>query len=117
MYYKIIKKRISKYNMEILRNIELISFIPPSFINSYKKFLKNNLNNEKLDEILPHIFITNNIDESLHNKINYYLPSKKITYNNFIISIRNIFINYENKNINLIRKDFVTKALISYSKT
>ena len=56
--------------MEILRNIELISYIPPSFINSYKKFLKNNLNNEKMDEILPHIFITNNISESLHNKIN-----------------------------------------------
>ena len=69
-YYKIIKKRISKYNKKILRNKELISFIPPSFINSYKKFLKNNLNNEKMDEILPHIFITNNISESLHNKIN-----------------------------------------------
>ena len=45
-YYKIIKKRISKYNKKILRNKELISFIPPSFINSYKKFLKNKLNNE-----------------------------------------------------------------------
>ena len=32
--------------MEILRNIELISFIPPNFINSYKIFLKNKLQNE-----------------------------------------------------------------------
>ena len=90
-YYKKIKEIISKYNMEILRNIELILFIPPCFINSYKKFQKNKLNNEnevklynyydknwfdknvmyynyyelfnneKLDEILPRIFITNNI--------------------------------------------------------
>ena len=133
--------------MEILRNIELISFIPPNFINSYKIFLKNKLqnenevklynyldknwfeknlfyynyfelfDNEKLEEILPHIFITNNIAESLHNKINYYLPNKKITFNNFIIAIRNIFINYEIKNNSLIRKDFVTKTLIAYSKT
>ena len=146
-YYNIIKKRISKYNMEILRNIELISFISPNFINSYKIFLKNKLqnenevklynyldknwfeknlfyynyfelfDNEKLEEILPHIFITNNIAESLHNKINYYLPNKKITFNNFIIAIRNIFINYEIKNNSLIRKDFVTKTLIAYSKT
>ena len=45
-YYNIIKKRISKYNIEILRNIELISFIPPNFIYSYKMFLKNKLQNE-----------------------------------------------------------------------
>ena len=45
-YYNIIKKSISKYNMEILRNIELISFIPPNFINSYKIFLQNKSQNE-----------------------------------------------------------------------
>ena len=70
-----------------------------------------------MDEILPHIFITYNIAKGLHNKINYYLPNKKITYNNIFIFIKNIFINYEIKYNNLIMKDFVTKALISYSKT
>ena len=42
---------------------------------------------------------------------------KKITLNNFIISIRNIMINYEIKKDSLIRRDFETKSLISYAKT
>ena len=40
-----------------------------------------------------------------------------MTNNNFIISIRNIIVNYETKSENIIRKDYVTKSLITYSKT
>ena len=36
----------NKYSFEIIKNIELICFIPPSFIKSYIKFLKNNLDKE-----------------------------------------------------------------------
>lgn len=92
--------------MEIIRNIELFYFIPPSYIKLYKKFIKNKWNNgnevklydylvknclsknltyynyyelfdnEKLIDILPHFFITNNnIADSFHNKINAYLPN------------------------------------------
>ena len=59
---------------------------------------------------------TNNVEESLHNKMNLYLPTNKITNTNFIISLRNVIINYKIKKEKIIRKDFVTRALIEYSK-
>ena len=48
--------------------------------------------------------------------MNLYLPTNKITNTNFIISLRNVIINYETKKEKIIRKDFVTRALIEYSK-
>ena len=96
-----------KYSFAIIKNIELICFIPPNYIESYKKCIKNKLNEEKeiklynylgnywfnknskvfnyyelfdnknLIEIRQQIFSTNNIEESLHNKLNLYLLSKK----------------------------------------
>ena len=65
-----------------------------------------------MESINKQIFVTNNIAESLHNKINLYLPNKKITNSNFIFAIRNIFINYELKKENIRRKDYVTRSLI-----
>ena len=44
--YGKIKSKITKYSFEIIKNIELICFIPPSFINYYNKFLENKLNKE-----------------------------------------------------------------------
>ena len=43
----IIKSRINKYSFTILKNIELICFIPISYIKTYQKFLKEKLNDDK----------------------------------------------------------------------
>ena len=40
---------------------------------------------EKLNKILPHIFITNNIEASLHNKINDYLKIKNLLIINLLL--------------------------------
>lgn len=73
---------------------------------------KNIINSGNYKEVLPHFFATNNIADSLHNKINIYSPKQKISNINFIIAIRNIVLNYETKNYKMIRYDFVTKTLI-----
>jgi len=143
---KIIKSRITKYAFEIIKNIELVCFINHEYIKSYIEFLKLKLKDEKekllfqylnknwfskdintynyyelfennnLKEVIPHFFATNNIEESLHNKMNQYLPTNRVTNTNFIISLRNVILNYETKKESIIRKDFVTRALIEYSK-
>lgn len=40
-------KKNFKYNDEIINNIEFICFIPPKFINSYIKFIKTALTEDK----------------------------------------------------------------------
>ena len=72
--YGIIKKNINKYGFEILKNIELLCFIPQWFIESYSKFLKNKLTEEK--EILLFNYIEKiGYQKSLHIIIimNYFL--------------------------------------------
>ena len=145
--YGIIKKKINKYSFEILKNIELICFLPPNFIKTYINFLKGKLkdeneiklfeylnknwfnkgskfynyfelfDNQSLIDITQHFFATNNIAENLHSKLNLYLIAKKKTVNNFIFSIRNVLINYESKRDQIVRKDYVTKTLLNYSRS
>ena len=57
------------------------------------------------------------MEESLHNKLDLYIPNKKITNYNFITSLKNIIENYQTLKENILRHDYVTKALIYYSKT
>ena len=57
------------------------------------------------------------MEESLHNKLGLYIPNKKITNYNFITSLKNIIENYQTLKENILRYDYVTKALIYYSKT
>lgn len=57
------------------------------------------------------------MEESLHNKLDLYIPNKKITNYNFITSLKNIIVNYQTLRENILRYDYVTKALIHYSKT
>ena len=117
---KIFKHRLNKREFKIIRNLELICFIPPKFIKTYIDFLKNklilNIENEifiymrknwfnheysyynywqlfhtnSLHLITSHFYSTNNIAESLHNKLALYIPNKKISYYIFIISINNV---------------------------
>ena len=121
----IIKKNITKRAFEIIKNIEIICFIPPNLIKKYGDFLKDNLKEDKELKLYnyinknwiskdfalfsyyelfntpsmiagaEHFFVTNNIAETLHHKMNLYLPNKKINNHNFIISLRNVIRNYE----------------------
>ena len=105
--YGIIKKKLTKYSFEILKNIELICFLPPSYIKTYINFLKGKLkeeneiklfeylnknwfnkdvkfynyfelfDNQTLIERTQHFFATNNVAENLHSKLNLYLIAKK----------------------------------------
>lgn len=52
----------------------------------------------------------------MNNKSYLYLPNKKITNNNFILSIGNVILNYKIEKETIIRQDYVTKTLIEYSK-
>jgi len=50
--------------------------------------------------------------ESIHGKINYFLPKKITNQNSFIKSIKNIFINDFINNSSIIRYDYKTKGMI-----
>ena len=76
-------------------------------IFNYYKLIKNK-NNIK-EEVLNHFFVTNNIAESFHSKLNYYIPKRRITSIDFLKIIKNI-IEINNK---IVRKDFITRTLIS----
>ena len=52
---KIIKKKLTKYGFELLRNIEIICFLPYGFIKSYIKFLKTKLNGEKEKKLFQYL--------------------------------------------------------------
>ena len=58
------------------------------------------------------LYVTNNIIESLHSKLNYYLPRHVANQYNFINVIKNILINDSIINTSIIRKDIKTKTLL-----
>ena len=76
---------------------------------NYSKVIKEYYNNIK---IIDKIYLTNNIIESLHSKINSYLPKYKTTVYNFIKSLENVIFNDTIKNISVKRYDFKTRSLL-----
>jgi hypothetical protein len=58
------------------------------------------------------IHITNNIVESIHGKINYYLPKHITNVFNFLNCINKIFLNDTIDNNTNIRHDYITKSLL-----
>ena len=74
-------------------------------------------NNSYLSEGIEHFYASNNIEESLHNKLNMYIPNKRVTNHNFIISLKNVISNYETPKEKITRHDYITKSLVYYSKT
>ena len=76
---------------------------------NYSKVIKEYYNNIK---IIDKIYLTNNIIESLHSKINSYLPKHKTTVYNFIKSLENVIFNDTIKNISVKRYDFKTRSLL-----
>jgi len=143
----LIKNKINKYSFEIIKNVEILCFLPKNSIESYSKFLKSNLkekkeisfynylkknwidkeyeyynyyelfNNSYLSEGIEHFYASNNIEESLHNKLNMYIPNKRVTNHNFIISLKNVISNYETPKEKITLHDYITKSLVYYSKT
>ena len=43
----LIKNKINKYSFEIIKNVEILCFLPKNSIESYSKFLKYNLKEKK----------------------------------------------------------------------
>ena len=83
------KKSVEEYNFS-------------EFINKYKT------DKDKLNKL----YITNNIVESIHGKLNYFLPKKITNQNSFIKSIKNIFINDFINNSSIIRYDYKIRGMI-----
>ena len=55
---KIIQKKITKKSFELIKNIELICFIPPKYIDDYIKFLKSKLNDDKEKHLFEYLYKT-----------------------------------------------------------
>ena len=145
----IIKKNMTKYSLEILRNIEIICFININKVKDYIKYLsekleaneetkklfnylnknwfsKNyelfnyqNLINFRADiddaedeKISKYIYFTNNVAESLHRRIDFYLPKQITKSNTFIETFKKILINNELKRNSVERYDYNSKTLI-----
>ena len=83
-------------------------------IYNYYKLIKDN--NQGNSNIINHIFLTNNISESLHSKINYYIPRSKMTSFVFINAIKNILFKNELKTNIIKRRDYISKTLIKFAK-
>ena len=147
---KISKNKLNKKAYELIKNIEIISFINRDKIKEYITFIKNQLIldedykklvnylennwfNKKVDlfnyskllnfisgnknennnqKILEKFYATNNISESLHSKLNYYTPKAAINSEQFVSSLRKIFLDNTIKTDCIKRNDFKTRAII-----
>ena len=78
-------------------------------IYNYSEFIKKYSNEKKY---MNKIYITNNIVESIHGKINYYLPKHITNVFNFLNCINKIFLNDTIDNNTIIRHDYITKSLL-----
>ena len=58
------------------------------------------------------MYLTNNIIESIHSKLNFYLPKHKTTIYNFINTLESIILNDKIKISNNNRFDYKSRALI-----
>ena len=87
--------KLNKFNLEILRNLEILCFIDKSNIKNYGEYLIKYLNKfcinkidrlyKKKQENYPEkLFFSYNVAESLPGKFNYYVPKSKTTPSNFI---------------------------------
>ena len=99
--YKELYEYINEYYIK--KNPKLFNF---SFIIDYSK------NNNK-ENYLKKLYLTNNIEESIHSKIDFYLQKTSTSNNTLINTIEQIFINNQFKKEDIIRYDYVTQTLIA----
>jgi len=85
------------------------SFLKKSSDYNYSKFIEKYKKNKQAFEKL---YMTNNIIESFHSKINFNIPKSIPNKINFINSIKNIFNNDIIKHKIYKRYDYITKALL-----
>ena len=81
---------------------------------NYEDFINYKINEK--NDLMEKIYFTNNIVENLNSKIDFYLPKRKTTNVDFINSITNIMINSKFNNKEIVRKDYISRALISIIK-
>jgi len=67
---KMVKTKLNKRAFKIIRNIELIYFIPYKFIKTYISFLKDNLKEEKEKELFR--YLNNNWFNQDYRYYNYW---------------------------------------------
>ena len=115
------KNYYSQYLKKDQKNNKFITYLNKNwFINydlfNYSILLKYKINNDGENSYLKSFYVTNNIAESLHSKINKYLPKNYTSPENFVVAMKKIFINNNIKNNNIKRYDIKTRALIQIIK-
>jgi hypothetical protein len=58
------------------------------------------------------LYLTNDIVESIHGKLNYYLPKKITDQHSFLKSLNSIFLNDVINNYTIKRNDYITQSII-----
>ena len=141
-------KKLNKKSYEILKNIEILSFIKKDNLQKYIKFINEELKKDsKYKVIVPYLqqnwfnknsdmfnfanlidykkennegnkyldklYLTNNISESLHSKINFYLPKYTTSSQNFSESMIKVFLDDSIKIESIKRYDIKSTAIIS----
>ena len=114
-YLLFLKDILKETNNEKL----LINYIEKYWIN-YRGINSFNyydyIENVKNDNSLKYLFITNNIAESFHGKIENYLPKGITTKKGFLLCMNKILKNLELKKNEIKRHDYKTKVLIYIAK-
>ena len=114
--------------IKLFKNIIIKKLDDIGGLNKFKKYLKNYIfkldthiyNYNKLIEYainnnnknFEKFYTTNNICESINSKLNFYLPKKVTTVDNFIKSLSKFINNEDFKEKKYKRNDYNTKSLI-----
>ena len=71
-----------KNNLKEEKEILLFNYLKKNWINKdyhiYNYYTLINNKTANIENIMNHFYITNNIAESFHAKINYYIPKRKL---------------------------------------
>ena len=110
-YKKFIIEKIDKLNKynEFVSYLKNFWYKRPNEEYNYSKFIHKYIDNKNA---LEKLYLTNNITESIHAKLNYFLPRHITNQFNFINSLKNILINDAFKNSDIVRKDYKIKSLL-----
>ena len=120
MFYNLKKiKEYQKFFLEHLKQKEkytkLMKYIKNYWFNkspveyNYSEFIERYKDN---NIYMNKLYLTNNIVESIHGKLNYFLPKKITNPRSFIICLNNIFINDAINNDTFIRYDYKSQSIV-----
>ena len=63
------------------------------------------------------IYLTNNISESINQKLNFYLPKRATNNKDFVVSVSNVLNNNNIKKKDIIRHDYITRTMMLMIKS